>query len=199
MNKGEQSFYTDDDIKLVVLGIGAVGKSSITLRFTQGQFEEEYNPTIQETFFKTVPVDDKPATLEILDTAGYEEYEVMQEMYIKQGQGFILVYAIDKKESFEEIKKIKKRVDRMNDYKQVSAILVGNKCDLINNIEVTTEEGQQLANELNAQFIEASAKSGFNCDEIFYNLVRDIRQKQTPIFEPKEESFWKNFFSCNLV
>jgi len=120
-------------------------------------------------------------------------------MYIKQGQGFVLVYSIDKKESFEEIKKIKKRVDRMNDFKQVSAILVGNKCDLINNIEVTTEEGQQLANELNAQFIEASAKSGLNCDEIFQNLVRDIRQKQTPIFEPKEESFWKNFFSCNLV
>lgn len=63
MSKGEQSFYTDDDIKIVVLGIGAVGKSSITLRFTQGQFEEEYNPTIQETFFKTIPIDNKPATL----------------------------------------------------------------------------------------------------------------------------------------
>jgi len=137
--------------------------------------------------------------LEILDTAGYEEYEVMQEMYIKQGQGFVLVYAVDKKETFEEIKKVKRRVDRMNDFKQVSAILVGNKCDLVNNIEVTTEEGQQLANELNAQFIEASAKSGLNCDEIFYNLVRDIRKKQTPIFEPKEEGFWKSFFSCNLV
>ncbi len=64
-NKGEQSFYTDDDMKIVVLGTAAVGKSSITLRFTQGQFEEEYNPTIQETFFKNTHVDGKPATLGI--------------------------------------------------------------------------------------------------------------------------------------
>ena len=62
-NKAETSFYTDDDMKIVVLGTAAVGKSSLTLRFTQGEFEEEYNPTIQETFFKTVPIDGKAATL----------------------------------------------------------------------------------------------------------------------------------------
>ena len=123
----------------------------------------------------------------------------MQENWISQGQGFILVYAIDNEESFQEIKKLKKRIDRMKDYAQVSAILVGNKIDLPN-ILVPTEQGQALATELNMLFIETSAKTGINCDEVFYSLVRDIRAKEVPVEEKKEDVFWESLFKkCNLV
>ena len=123
----------------------------------------------------------------------------MQENWISQGQGFILVYAIDNEESFQEIKKLKKRIDRMKDYAQVSAILVGNKIDLPN-ILVPTEQGQALASELNMLFIETSAKTGINCDEVFYSLVRDIRAKEVPVEEKKEDVFWESLFKkCNLV
>lgn len=137
--------------------------------------------------------------IEILDTAGYEEFEVMQENWISQGQGFILVYAIDNRESFQEIKKLKKRIDRMKDYAQVSSILVGNKIDLPNNV-VPTEEGKALATELNMLFLETSAKTGINCDEVFYSLVRDIRAKEVPVVEKKEDPFWESVFKkCNLI
>lgn len=62
MDRGE-SFSTENEIKFVILGLGAVGKSNLALRFTQGEFEEDYNPTLQETFIKSVNVDNKPVTL----------------------------------------------------------------------------------------------------------------------------------------
>lgn len=75
--------------------------------------------------------------IEILDTAGMEEYEVMQETWINQGKGFLLVYSIDDDVTFQEIKKIKKRIDRIKNFEKVSAILLGNKADLEDNRKVT--------------------------------------------------------------
>jgi len=199
MHHRSESYAVDNDLKLVILGQGAVGKSSITLRFVNGEFDEDYNPTLQEIFRKAIVIDDKPITLEILDTAGQEEYEVMQENWIGQGKGFILVYSIDNEGSFQEIKKIKKRIDRIKNFGQVSAILVGNKCDLHNRV-ITYEQGQTLASELNMIFLETSAKTGSNCENTFTNLVRDIRRKEAPVTKKKDKSFMQKFLAaCNLI
>jgi len=123
----------------------------------------------------------------------------MQENWISQGQGFILVYAINNEDSFQEIKKLKKRIDRMKNFEQVSAILVGNKIDLPDAL-ITTEQGKSLATELNMLFLETSAKTGHNCDEVFYSLVRDLRTKEVPVVEKKDDAFWESLFKkCNLV
>lgn len=104
-------------------------------------------------------------------------------------------------DSFEELKKIKKRIDRIKEFKETSIIVLGNKCDLKNNREVDTEKGKALAEEFKALFMETSAKTGTNCEEAFIALVRDIRQKEVPIKkEKKDKGFFQKLFSaCNLI
>lgn len=124
---------------------------------------------------------------------------MMQENWIAQGKGFILVYSIDNDGSFQEIKKIKKRIDRIRNFGQVPAILIGNKCDLQNRA-VSYESGKALANELNMLFLETSAKTGMNCEEVFLTLVRDIRKKEAPVAKKKDKTFMQKVFSaCNLI
>ena len=134
-----------------------------------------------------------------MDTAGQEEYEVMQENWIGQGKGFVLVYAIDNEGSFQEIKNIKKRINRIKNFGQVSAILVANKCDYANR-QITTEQGQALAAELQMLYIETSAKTGMNCEEAFTTLVREIRKKEAPAVKKKDKTWLQKVFSeCSLI
>lgn len=198
MNRTD-SFVPENDLKLVILGQGAVGKSSVTTRFVHGDFNEDYNPTLQEIFRKTVAVDEKLMTLEILDTAGQEEYEVMQENWIAQGKGFLLVYSIDNEGAFQEIKKIKRRIDRIKNFQNVSAVLIGNKCDLANRV-ITYDQGKALADEMQMLFLETSAKTGVNCEEAFLSIVKDIKRKEAPVLKKKDKPFLQKIFSaCNLI
>jgi len=134
-----------------------------------------------------------------LDTAGQEEYEVMQENWIAQGKGFILVYSIDNEGAFQEIKKIKRRIDRIKNFQNVSAVLIGNKCDLTSRV-ISYEQGKALADEMQMIFLETSAKTGVNCDEAFISIVRDIRKKEAPVAKKKDKTFLQKVFSaCNLI
>lgn len=123
----------------------------------------------------------------------------MQENWITQGKGFLLVYSINNEGSFQEIKKLKKRIERIKNFGQVSAILIGNKCDLQNRV-ISYEQGKALATELDMLFLETSAKTGMNCEEAFCNLVRDIRKKEAPVVKKKDKTFLQKVFSaCNLI
>ena len=82
------------ECKIVLLGSGAVGKSSLTVQFVQGVFVEKYDPTIEDSYRKQIEVDGMACILEILDTAGTEQFASMRDLYIKNGQGFIFVYSI---------------------------------------------------------------------------------------------------------
>lgn len=140
--------------------------------------------------------------LEILDTAGQEEYVVMQDHWIREGKGFIVVYAVDLIESFEEVSKIRKRIERVKDTKDFPMIIVGNKCDLVNERKVFKEAGEDLAKQYNCLFLETSAKKKINCTEVFHELVKEIRKKEKKNHNFKEEkkSFWKELKSlCNLI
>ena len=89
--------------KIVVLGAGGVGKSALVFRLVSGNFIEEYDPTIEEAFRKIVVVDNKKIELDILDTAGQEEFSSMQGTWMKKGDGFLLVYSITSEESFKQL------------------------------------------------------------------------------------------------
>jgi len=102
--------------KIVCVGDGGVGKSAITIQFTQNHFVQIYDPTIENTYRKTVEIGDKVVVLDILDTAGQEEYAAMRDQYIRQGMGFILVYSIDSRESFELLEEFHGRIVRVNYY-----------------------------------------------------------------------------------
>jgi len=118
--------------------------------------------------------------LDIFDTAGQEDFVAIRDQYMKIGHGFICVYSITMKSSFEEVINLHEHMLRVKDADSVPFVLVGNKCDLEDDREVTTEEGQQLADRLGVKFIETSAKTRHNVVEAFEMLVRAIGLSRTP-------------------
>merc|ERR1711966_480034 len=122
----------DQTYKIVVVGAGAVGKSAITLRLCSGKFPKKYDPTIEDSYRKKLEVDEKVCTLDILDTAGQDEYSTLREEYMVEGRGFVLVYSITDAESFAKMDEFKNQIDKACSKTgfKVPIILVGNKCDM---------------------------------------------------------------------
>jgi len=131
-------------------------------------------------------IDDEVALLDVLDTAGQEEYSAMREQYMRTGEGFLLVYSITSRSSFEEISAFHQQILRVKDVEGYPIIVVGNKFDLENERQVSQKglsflsvlmvEGAELAKQLGCQFIETSAKNRINVEQAFYDLVRAIRR-----------------------
>ncbi|KAK0469914.1 ras family-domain-containing protein [Desarmillaria tabescens] len=161
------------EYKLVVVG---VGKSALTIQFIQSHFVDEYDPTIEDSYRKQCVIDDEVALLDVLDTAGQEEYGAMREQYMRTGEGFLLVYSITSRNSFEEISTFHQQILRVKDQDTFPVIVVANKCDLEYERQVGMNEGRDLAKHFGCKFIETSAKQRINVDEAFSNLVREIRK-----------------------
>lgn len=157
-------------MKLVVMGGGGVGKSCITMRFTQGKFLKKYDPTIEDFYHKQLDVDGSVSMLDILDTAGQEEFSGLTNSYMQSGDGFILVYSVDAMATLEQCQKIKDRICRIKGTENVPIVLVGNKIDLETR-EISTEQGQEKAAAMNCELVECSAKENINIQEIFVKLV----------------------------
>jgi len=164
------------EYKLVVVGGGGVGKSCLTIRMVQDHFIDEYDPTIEDSYRKQVVVDNEVALLDVLDTAGQEEYSAMREQYMRTGEGFLLVYAINSRESFDEITTFQQQILRVKDKDSFPMVVVGNKLDLESERVVSRAEGQALANSFGAKFVETSAKDKLNVEEPFFQLVKEIRK-----------------------
>ncbi len=164
------------EYKLIVVGGGGVGKSALTIQLIQSHFVDEYDPTIEDSYRKQCVIDDEVALLDVLDTAGQEEYSAMREQYMRTGEGFLLVYAITSRASFDEIKGFQQQILRVKDKDYFPVIIVANKCDLEYEREVSSQEGRDLARSFGCRYIESSAKQRINVDEAFYNLVREIRR-----------------------
>jgi len=167
------------EYKIVVLGGGGVGKSALTIRLVTDNFLEEYDPTIEDSYRKQVNIDGSVALLDILDTAGQEEFASMQDQWIREGQGFLLVYTITSMQSFEEIKNIHRIILRSKDMDTVPLVIAGNKCDLRNDKDsnqVPTSTAKALAELWGCPFFETSAKEKINNEDCFYEVVREIRK-----------------------
>ncbi|KAI9588173.1 hypothetical protein GQX74_004019 [Glossina fuscipes] len=156
---------------------GGVGKSALTVQFVQGIFVEKYDPTIEDSYRKQVEVDGQQCMLEILDTAGTEQFTAMRDLYMKNGQGFVLVYSITAQSTFNDLQDLREQILRVKDTDDVPMVLVGNKCDLEDERVVGKELGKSLANQFNCAFMETSAKAKVNVVDIFYDLVRQINKK----------------------
>ncbi|GAC97298.1 hypothetical protein PHSY_004883 [Pseudozyma hubeiensis SY62] len=163
------------EYKLVVVGGGGVGKSALTIQFIQSHFVDEYDPTIEDSYRKQCVIDEEVALLDVLDTAGQEEYSAMREQYMRTGEGFLLVYSITSRNSFDEISTFHQQILRVKDKDSFPVIVVANKCDLEYERQVGSHEGRELAKHFGCRFIETSAKQRINVDEAFSNLVREIR------------------------
>ncbi|WVW78293.1 hypothetical protein I302_100247 [Kwoniella bestiolae CBS 10118] len=189
--------------KITVLGDGGVGKTALTVQFTMSSFVETYDPTIEDCYRKQWVVDDQPCLLEVLDTAGQEEYTALRDQWIRDGEGFLIVYSITSRATFERIERIVERVLRVKDEnhaspyshhypqshpygssqypqspaggKRIPIVIVGNKKDQYHSREVSTDEGSNLARSLGCDFYEASAKTNSNVENAFKSLVRQIK------------------------
>jgi len=161
----------------VVMGSGGVGKSAITIRFVNRQFEAKYDPTIEDRYQKVIEYQGIPCVLEILDTAGQETFSAMRELYMKNGEGFVLVYSITSQRSLEDLDPIRQGIIRHKNSSSVPMVLVGNKCDLEKKREVETKDGKELAKSYGCPFLESSAKTDLNISEIFYSLIDQIWDK----------------------
>jgi len=179
-------------VRVCVFGAGSVGKTAITTKFTSDIFITQYDPTIEDSYRRMVEVEGYHCMLEIVDTAGAEQFSVMREMYIKSGQGFLLVFSITSESSFLEIPPIYEQILNAKSEEtdeetpprgsistpKVPIVLVGNKHDLEDQRRVSLEATTKLAKEWNASYMETSAKTGFNIEKIFQDLTRLILIKQ---------------------
>jgi len=161
-------------LKIVVFGCGGVGKTALSLQFVEGRFIQRYDPTIEESFRRSMEIDDELYNLEILDTAGTSSFTTMRELYIKKGHGFILVYSITSPSTFNDLNSY--IYDHIKKYREgtVPMVLVGNKCDLEDERRITMEEGNELARQYGANFFEASAKNNVNVENIFFDVCQQI-------------------------
>lgn len=164
--------------KLVVVGGGGVGKSAITIQFIQSYFVPDYDPTIEDSYTKQCVIDDFVAKLDILDTAGQEEFSAMREQYMRSGEGFLLVFDVTNRSSFDELAKFHQQILRVKDRDEFPIIMLGNKADLEDQRTINTEEAKTMARQLKIPFIECSAKDRVNVDQAFYELVRLVRRFQ---------------------
>ncbi|KAI9811558.1 MAG: Ras GTPase ras2, partial [Thelocarpon impressellum] len=195
--------------KLVVLGDGGVGKTALTIQLCLNHFVETYDPTIEDSYRKQVVIDQQSCMLEVLDTAGQEEYTALRDQWIRDGEGFVLVYSISSRSSFTRIKKFHHQIQRVKESTsaasptayagpplspqtsfgspasppgEVPVMLVGNKCDRVTEREVSTQEGHALARQLGCEFVEASAKNCVNVEKAFYDVVRLLRRQRQQQF-----------------
>ena len=164
----------DEKIKLMIIGDSNVGKSSILKQYCKNEFFEKYITTIGIDFqIKYIYLKNKKIQLQIWDTAGQERYRVVTKNYFNTSDGFIIVYDITNRESFNNINNWIEQITTLAG-KDVKCIIFGNKNDLINQRQVQKEEGKELAKKYKFNFFETSAKSGNNVEEGFKNITIDV-------------------------
>ncbi|XP_006818266.1 ras-related protein Rab-22A-like [Saccoglossus kowalevskii] len=162
------------EIKLCLLGDSGVGKSSLVQRFVSDTFNTHSQPTIGASFMsKTLVVDDQSYKFQIWDTAGQEKYRGLAPMYYRGAAAAIIVYDITRESSFSAVKMWVRELEQYGPGDVVLAI-AGNKADLVDQREVTYDEAHKYADQINATFVETSAKTAVNVTQLFTAITRKL-------------------------
>ncbi|MBS3794882.1 MAG: GTP-binding protein [Candidatus Thorarchaeota archaeon] len=160
--------------KTVMLGDGAVGKTALTIRYTQERFESDYKHTIGSDFAikrTKLPERDSNVTLQIWDLAGQPRYSVVREGFYRGARGGLMVYDVTRRRTFLNIKNWKNECFKAIGH-PIPMIVVANKVDLEESRVVGTEEGKEYANELGFLYVESSALTGENVEKAYTDLCR---------------------------
>ncbi|KAF5700128.1 RAS-2 [Fusarium mundagurra] len=184
--------------KLVVLGDGGVGKTALIFQLCLGLFVGTCDPTIEDSYMKSLHIDGLTCMLEIFDTAGQEEYEALRKQWIAEGEAILLVYSITSRASFRGVGRFFNEIQAASDGKHTPICLVGNKSDRATEREVSTTEGFELAQTLGiASFVECSAKNSANVEYAFHVLIRSLRTQQANASEPYKKK--QTLFRSQLI
>jgi small GTP-binding protein len=174
-----------ESYKLVVLGSGGVGKSALTIQLVQGRFVLVYDPTIEDSYKKTVTVDGREVLLDVVDTAGQDEFKGMRQTYIRSGKGFLLVFALNDIRSFNALDEFQRDIRAGADRDDLPVVVCGNKCDLPERA-VTREQAERLCSEYGFTYFETSSKNNVNVTEAFLELARQMRAQNPDAAPPGE-------------
>ena len=160
-----------------------MGKSALCLRYVQDTFVDTYDPTIEANYRVVVHDGKINCAMEILDTAGQEDFSVLREQQMRVGEGFLMVYAVTLPQSFAQLTTFHKQVLQYAGSK-CPLVVAGNKCDCESQRTVTYAEGEELAKSFNAPFFETSAKNNVNVSDCFVTLAGAILKVKES--KPKE-------------
>ena len=175
----EQMNDDDNLISVVVLGKGVVGKTSLIYRVVNNTFPDAHDATIEDKYKTFVDVEGDVQEIQIVDTAGEEDYQNMLDQWVEMADGFILVFAIDDTETFNALKEKVTRIKKHED-KRSPIVLVGNKCDLEQNRQVAKAQAEAFAKEIGAKYIETSALTDEkkNCKQPFSLCAKKVMKNR---------------------
>ncbi|XP_046846981.1 ras-related protein Ral-a-like [Xenia sp. Carnegie-2017] len=164
--------------KVIMVGSGGVGKSALTLQFMYEEFVEDYEPTKADSYRKKVMLEGEECQIDILDTAGQEDYAAIRDNYFRSGEGFLCVFSITETESFQATGDFREQILRVKGDENIPFLLVGNKADLEDKRQVTQDVARSKAEEWKVPYVETSAKTKENVDKVFYDLMLEIRSRK---------------------
>lgn len=172
------------EVKIVVLGASGVGKTAVAVRFLTKRYIGEYDHQTENRYKSEILVDGEPVIFEVLDSCSKEPLEMPRDEIIQWADGFLLVYSITDRSSFNSVKKLRqyiydtKQVSKdngQNGSPQFPIVIVANKSDLIHLRQVSTEEGEILAKDMDTVFTELTAAEHVaQVSEAFYDLCREV-------------------------
>ncbi|KAM9320971.1 GTPase RhebL1 [Gastrophryne carolinensis] len=173
--------------RVVMLGYPSVGKSSLALQFIKGDFPKDYEPTIENTWSKTFVMGSDEFELDVVDTAGQDEYSLLPQSFIFGIHGYIVVYSVACSRSFQIASGLHRvLVDRRGKC-LMPIVLVGNKNDLPNQCrQVKLEDGKKLADSWGAAFMEVSAKDPEKSKQIFTKIIEEIDRVEKSFTEKEK-------------
>eukprot|EP01083_Nonionella_stella_P035745 97488_1 len=157
-------------IKICLMGAGSQGKSALVLQFITGEFLTDYDPTIEDTYSKTITVNDQTALIEILDTAGQEVFWSMQDQWIRESEVFLLVFSITSRDGFRTTDLLRNKIFEQKP-KDIPIVLVGTCADLSAERLVSRDQAQQKATRYNCEYMEVSSFTRDNLNELFDMIV----------------------------
>jgi len=176
MNTTKGNKHFDFLTKVLILGDSGVGKSCLLLRFCDNDFTTAHLATIGVDYkMKIIDVEGKKVKAQLWDTAGQDRFQAITHTFYKGAQGIILAYAVNDRESFEHIERWMKQI-KEHANEDVCMILVGNKTDMADRC-IETEEGKKLAESYGIKFFETSAEKAWNVNDAFYEIVKEIKDK----------------------
>ncbi|KDR73286.1 hypothetical protein GALMADRAFT_37981, partial [Galerina marginata CBS 339.88] len=165
-----------DTWTVALLGDAGVGKTTLALQVFPNMYDQTYDPNLDDgPYRKKLIVDNKMCFIEVIDTRGSEDYDNLRDEWIREAQGFVLIYSVASRSSFDQVEKFHQCMGRICQESPIF-VLVSNKCDKAYEREVSKEEGSTLASQLGCEFIETSAKTAQNVDRMFLNLIRLLRR-----------------------
>ncbi|KLU84905.1 GTP-binding protein rhb1 [Magnaporthiopsis poae ATCC 64411] len=168
--------------KIAIVGSRSVGKSSLAVQFVDGHFVESYYPTIENTFSKEIRFKGQDFMTEIVDTAGQDEYSILNSKHFIGIHGYMIVYSVSSLTSFEMVRTIRDKIIHHLGVSEndVPIVIVGNKSDLRpEQRQVSPADGQALANELKCGYTEASARYNENVAKAFELMIARIENTPT--------------------